>query len=123
MTTLLTPLSRLVDSRKAKALRDHRDIDTVEDLLWFLPRRYLDRYGDVTDLTDGAYVVVVGEVLSANVRPMRQRRGSILTVTIRTSTGELDLTFFRPYGHQGKLVPGAVGLFAGGRAASTRAGS
>ena len=113
MTTLLTPLSRLVDSRKAKALRDHRDIDTVEDLLWFLPRRYLDRYGDVTDLTDGAYVVVVGEVLSANVRPMRQRRGSILTVTIRTSTGELDLTFFRPYGHQGKLVPGAVGLFAG----------
>ena len=30
MTTLLTPLSRLVDSRKAKALRDHRDIDTVE---------------------------------------------------------------------------------------------
>ena len=32
---------------------------------------------------------------------------------IRTSTGELDLTFFRPYGHQGKLVPGAVGLFAG----------
>ncbi|MDO5711229.1 MAG: ATP-dependent DNA helicase RecG, partial [Micrococcales bacterium] len=113
MATLLTPLSRLMEARRAKALRDHRGIDTVEDLLWFLPRRYLDRHGDVTDLTDGAYLVVVGEVLTASVRPMRQRRGSILLATIRTSTGDLDLTFFRPYGHQGKLVPGAVGLFAG----------
>ena len=85
MATLRTPLSRLMEARRAKALRDHRGVDTVEDLLLFLPRRYLDRYGDVTDLTDGAYVVVVGEVRTAAVRPMRQRRGSILTVTIRTA--------------------------------------
>ncbi len=100
-------------AKQAKALRDHRGIDTVEDLLWFLPRRYLNRHGDVTDLTEGAYLVVVGEVIAARVRPMRNRRGSMLNAVIRTDDRELDLTFFQAHGHRGRLLPGAVGLFAG----------
>lgn len=111
--TLLTPLSRIVDASRAKALREQRGIDTVEDLLWFMPRRYLDRQGDVTVLAQGEYVVVVGEVIRAATRRMTSRRGSIHAVTIRTSTGELDIAFFRSFGHSGRLVPGAVGLFAG----------
>ena len=111
--TLLTPLSHIVDASRAKALRDQRGIDTVEDLLWFMPRRYLDRQGDVTELHEGEYVVVVGEVIRASTRRMTSRRGSIHSVTIRTSTGEIDVAFFRSFGHSGRLVPGAVGLFAG----------
>ncbi len=113
MVTLLTPLPGVIGPRRAKALREQRGIETVEDLLWFLPRRYLDRQGDMADLSEGSYLVVIGEVVKAAERRMKARRGTMLTATVRTSTGDLDLTFFRSYGHTGRLVPGAVGLFAG----------
>ena len=115
MVTLATPLAHaLEDKKQARALLDHRGLETIEDLLWFLPRRYLDRRGsDTAKWEEGNYVVVVGEVGSVKTRPMRTRRGSILNATVQTSTGTLDLTFFKPNWHAKRLIPGAVGLFAG----------
>jgi ATP-dependent DNA helicase RecG len=44
---------------------------------------------------------------------MRQRKGRMLNATITDGAHELDLTFFSAYGHEARLVPGALGLFAG----------
>ena len=56
---------------------------------------------------------MVATVKSATTRPMRQRRGLMLTVTVTDGTHDMTLTFFRPYGHLERLVPGRTGLFAG----------
>src|SRR5665647_1991500 len=44
---------------------------------------------------------------------MRQRKGRMLNATITDGTHELELTFFSAYGHEDRLVPGALGLFSG----------
>lgn len=113
MTTLQTPLARAVPERVAKALASHRDLHTVADLLWFLPRRYLERHSDLQHLEEGAYVVFVGTVAGAETRRMKNRPGTMLTATVTSGAHRLDLTFFRSYGHDRKLVPGHTGLFAG----------
>ncbi len=110
---LETPLTSVVDAFAATQLRTHRRLETVEDLLWFLPRRYLDRHADLGALQPGAPVVFTGQVRSAQRRSMRRRRGELLTVVVATGPHEIDLTFFKPYGHDKKLVPGRWGIFAG----------
>ena len=67
---------------------------------------------------EGESVTVVAEVLSANVRPMRARRGHILTVEISDGSHRLSLTFFgksaRPLNwHASRLSPGTVAIFSG----------
>ena len=57
---------------------------TVEDLLRYYPRRYAVR-GELTDLStvkEGEHVTVMAEIVAVTVRPMRQRRGSILEAVI-----------------------------------------
>ena len=113
MLTLETRLKLAVNPRAAKALAQ-RDLVTVGDLLWFLPRRYLDRQTDLGSLRAGESASFVGEVVEASTRPMKQRRGRMLNARVRTAGGqEIDLTFFSAYGHEGRLVPGAHGVFAG----------
>ena len=113
MAGLDTPLTRLVPADVARKLKAHRGITTVGELLWFLPRRYLDLRTDVAELVPGGYAVFTGTVLRAAARPMRHRRGRMLNVTVAGGAVEIDLTFFSAYGHERKLVPGATGLFAG----------
>ncbi len=110
---LETPLTSVVDAFAATQLRKHRRLETVGDLLWFLPRRYLDRHADLGALLPGAPVVFAGQVRSAQRRSMRRRRGELLTVVVGSGDHEIDLTFFKPYGHDKKLVPGRWGIFAG----------
>ncbi len=108
-----TPLKGVVDAFAATQLLKHRQLATVGDLLWFLPRRYLDREADLGALRPGVPVVFAGRVRSAERRPMRRRRGDMLTVVVVSGNHEIDLTFFKPYGHDKKLVPGRWGVFAG----------
>ena len=94
----------------AKKLEDTRGFRTVGDLLDFLPRKYLDatRPEAFRDLPHGEDVVVVGTVESAVTRQMRSRRGKLLVVTVVDDAGgSIQLTFFKPFGHQDRLVPGA----------------
>jgi len=119
-----TPL-RVVLGSSAAPLGRERAIHTVGDLLDLLPRTYLDpaRPADFSDVADGDDVVVIATVLRAVTRGMRQRRGQMLVATVADHTGhEMDLTFFRPYGHERLLLPGArvvcsgtVGSYAGRR--------
>ena len=108
MADLTTPLDRLLGGPTAKKLASSRDLHTVADLLGFLPRRYLDpaTTTDLSTLHEGEYTVLVATVKTATTRPMRQRRGMMLTVTVTDGTHDMTLTFFKPYGHVERLVPG-----------------
>ncbi|GAB98011.1 ATP-dependent DNA helicase RecG [Kineosphaera limosa NBRC 100340] len=113
MVTLQTPLSSRLLGSYAQPLQQQRGLQTVEDLLWFLPRRYLDGQEELTEFTEGEYVVLEGTVRTVAKRPMSGRRRSMLNVLISTAVGDLEVTFFSVYGHQDRLIPGAKGLFEG----------
>ena len=61
----------------------------------------------------GELLVGVAEVKSASTRPMRQRKGTMLNVVITDGRHDIDITFFKAWGHERALVPGARGIFAG----------
>ena len=115
MADLTTPLGHVVGKTSATPMAKHRGLHTVGDLLDFVPRRYNEpgKLTDLSHLIEGEEVTVVARVDRATTRPMRQRRGRLLNATITDGTHELDLTFFSAYGHEGRLAPGALGLFAG----------
>ena len=109
-------LSKFVKKADAAALARTKGLQTVSDLLEFAPRRYLPpgQSTDLSALRPGDDVMVVAEVATATTRPMRGRKGKMLTVVLADERGhQLDLTFFSAYGHSAKLVPGARGVFAG----------
>ncbi|MGC5029493.1 ATP-dependent DNA helicase RecG [Micromonospora sp. DT229] len=116
-STVDTPLAKLVGEKTAKALAGHLDLHTAGDLIYHFPRRYDERgeHTDIRALDVGEQVTVLAQVQRTAVRPMRQRRGNLLEVTVGDgSGGSLTLTFF---GNQAwrerELRPGRWGLFAG----------
>jgi ATP-dependent DNA helicase RecG len=116
MTTVDTPLSKVVGAKTAKALADHLDLHTAGDLLYHFPRRY-DERGEHTDLRAlavGEQATVMAQVKHVNVRPMRARRGTLLEVVVGDGTGGVvTLTFFNQAWRQRDLRVGRWGLFAG----------
>nr|MDT0661531.1 ATP-dependent DNA helicase RecG [Micromonospora sp. DSM 115978] len=116
-STMDTPLAKVVGEKTAKALAGHLDLFTVGDLVYHFPRRYDERgeHTDIRSLTVGEQVTVLGQVRRTTVRPMRQRRGSLLEVLVEDgSGGVLTLTFFgKQAWRERELRPGRWGLFAG----------
>jgi ATP-dependent DNA helicase RecG len=116
MADLRSGLTDLVGAKSAKLLATSLDIHTAGDLLRHYPRRYTQR-GELTSIAGvelGEHVTVQARVVSAQERRMRQRRGSILEVTITDGTRQLRLAFFnKTRYHLGRLKPGTTGLFAG----------
>ena len=108
-----TKLDKLLGVRTAGNLARYRDLVTVGDLLEFWPRRYLEHTSDLSDLHVGKYVVAVAEVKTADTRRMQKRRGEMLNVTITDGRDEVDLAFFKAWGHKDALVPGTRAVFAG----------
>ncbi len=90
-----------------------RDIHTVGDLLAFWPRRYRTRDADLGTAEVGKFLVGVAEVKSASTRPMLKRKGTMLNVVITDGRHDIDITFFKAWGHEKALVPKARGIFAG----------
>jgi ATP-dependent DNA helicase RecG len=105
----LAPIIASAATQFAKA----RDITTVGDLLAFWPRRYRTRDSDLGTAEVGTFLVGVAEVKSASTRPMQKRKGTMLNVVITDGTHDIDITFFKAWGHEKALVPGARGIFAG----------
>jgi len=108
-----TKLSALIGARSAGPLAKARDLHTVGDLLEFWPRRYLEHTSDLSSLHNGMYVVAVAEVKTASTRRMQKRRGEMLNVTITDGKNDVDLAFFKAWGHKEALVPGVTAVFAG----------
>lgn len=89
-------------------------IGTIGELLYHLPRRYLDR-SDVTpigSLKTGEQATVVGKVTDVRSRPGRNRR-KILTVTVFDGTGYISGIWFNQEYHRERLLPGAEVAFSG----------
>ncbi|MFQ6231050.1 ATP-dependent DNA helicase RecG [Nocardia sp. NPDC002869] len=97
MATLSDRLDHLLGAKAAATLADAFDMDTVEDLLRHYPLRYATQGQPLTEEApeDGAHITVIGRVTKADLRPMRQRRGSLLKVVLDTGGGRgVDVTFF-----------------------------
>ncbi len=108
-------LANVLGGKTADALRKGLGLLTVEDLLRHYPRRYAER-GELTDLStlrEGEQVTVMAEVTQVTVRPMRQRRGTILEATISDGQSSMSLTFFNQKWRERQLTVGRRGLFAG----------
>ncbi|WP_063041346.1 ATP-dependent DNA helicase RecG [Nocardia grenadensis] len=97
MATLSDRLDHLLGAKAAATLADAFDMHTVEDLLRHYPLRYATQGQPLTEEApeDGAHITVIGRVTKADLRPMRQRRGSLLKVVLDTGGGRgVDVTFF-----------------------------
>ena len=108
-------LTTVLGGKTADALRKGLGLVTVDDLLRHYPRRYAER-GELTELDtvrEGEQVTVMAEVTKVTVRPMRNRRGSILEAVISDGRNALALTFFNQKWREGQLRVGRRGLFAG----------
>ncbi len=112
MATEASKLDRIVGTA-AKQFAAARDIHTVGDLLAFWPRRYRTRDADLGTAEVGKFLVGVAEVKTATTRPMAKRKGTMLNVVITDGRNDIDLTFFKAWGHEKALVPKARGIFAG----------
>ncbi|RSM48527.1 ATP-dependent DNA helicase RecG [Actinoplanes sp. ATCC 53533] len=116
VTTTATPLAKVLGAAKAKALATHLDLHTAGDLIYHFPRRY-DERGEHTDLRKlevGEQVTLLAQVKSTTVRPMRQRRGTMLEITVGDGSGAtLTCTFFNQAWRERELRTGRWGLFAG----------
>ncbi|MGQ0574008.1 MAG: ATP-dependent DNA helicase RecG [Pseudonocardia sp.] len=111
-----SPVAPLVGAKAAKALAAQLEITTVGELVRHYPRRYVGQ-GSLTELGGlavGEDVTVVAQVERAELRKMRNRPGSLLSVTIRDSRGgSIDCTFFNGHKLKSLLLPGVRALFAG----------
>ena len=112
MASESSPLRPII-AQAAAEFAKHRDIHTVGDLLAFWPRRYRTRESDLGAVTPGEFLVGVAEVKTARTRPMQRRKGTMLEAVITDGRHDLDVTFFKAWGHEKALVPGARGIFAG----------
>lgn len=94
-TQLTAPIQFIkgVGPARSKAL-SQAGIETVEDLLYYFPRRHLDRTSitDCKDLQKEAVVTVVGVVKSCGMKTIR--RGKLFQALIEDDTGFLTLTWF-----------------------------
>jgi ATP-dependent DNA helicase RecG len=115
VVALGTPLKNAVGGKTAAALEKGLGLVTVGDLLRHYPRRYA-RHGELTDLARlplDEEVTVLAEVAKVMGRPYKNKKGSILEVTVTDGRGILKLTFFNQAWRQKQLQVGRQGFFAG----------
>jgi ATP-dependent DNA helicase RecG len=97
MDPLQSPLQYLkgVGPRRAADLQ-RVGLHTVEDLLYRFPIRYEDRgsFQTIASLKPGVAASVVGEIVSAGIRPTRRPRFKIFEMLVRDRTGALRAIWF-----------------------------
>lgn len=97
MAALSDRLDHILGAKAADSLADAFDMRTVEDLLRHYPLRYATQGQPLTEEApeDGTHITVIGRITKAELRPMRNRRGSLLKVVLDTGAGRgVDVTFF-----------------------------
>lgn len=106
-------------TRNARPL-EKLGLHTVEDLLRYYPREYVDFRvpSNLADLAPGDRVTVVARISSTVVRRNASGRGARLITTLSDGVATLELVFFSAYagalrGHEAALVVGKTGAFSG----------
>ena len=108
-------LGNVLGGKTATALQKGFGFVTVGDLLSHYPRTYAKR-GELTALTQlplDENVTIIAEVVKTSRRPMKNRPGNLLEVTITDGEGLLGLTFFNQAFRANDLSPGRRGMFTG----------
>jgi len=113
---LAQPVSRVpgVGPKSAEALA-RKEIATVEDLLFFLPRSYEDRREiiPIAKLEVGRPACFAGTVTRSGVVPLRNGR-RFFEAIVSDGTGAVQLKWFRGLAHfENRLAPGTRLLVAG----------
>ncbi len=107
-------LSR-VGPKKLKGLHQ-MGIESLLDLLFHYPRRYVDRTREarINDLVEGEEALVIGRVTSVETRKVRKGR-TMVNVSVEDRSGRLRCTFFNQPWRARQLDPaspvGDVALF------------
>ncbi len=102
-----------IGSKKAEVLKSEAGIESVEDLLYYGPRRYLDRssFTSITDCFAGQMVTVTGIIQKLAISGSRRR---FLEVTIDDGSDSLSGIFFAGIQYFKKIfVPGSSVIFSG----------
>lgn len=97
MATFADRLDHVLGVKAAEPLADAFDMHTVEDLLRHYPLRYATQGQPLTEEApeEGAHITVMGRVTKTELRPMKNRRGSLLKVALDVGgTRPVDITFF-----------------------------
>jgi ATP-dependent DNA helicase RecG len=89
---------------KAEALKQI-GIHTVEDLLYYVPRRYLDRSTilHMDQLKEGMTATVIGRVEATGIKKVRRPRKPQFHVILRDNTGYVRLVWFNNWKWTQKL--------------------
>jgi ATP-dependent DNA helicase RecG len=85
---------------KRAALLAKLGVATVEDAMWYVPRRYEDRSSllPIGQLVPGATATVSGTVGRVRLNRIPRRRMTVLNATIEDETGALQCVYFnQPY--------------------------
>ena len=97
-----------------------KGIVTLEDALYYFPRRYEDRQRlcsprDLLHLPEGLKVTVLARMQQTRELPLRGRKQSLLELTSMGEEGDLlSCTWFHVYkGLKEKLAPGTWAIFHG----------
>lgn len=108
-------LARILPAKVAHSLGEGLGIHTVADLIYHFPRRYIHgrMIFDPTQTADGDSVMVRGQVVSADLSRMRQRKGYILRVAVRSGDTLINVAFFHPHGIARVLTEGTEVLLDG----------
>ncbi|MFD3506803.1 ATP-dependent DNA helicase RecG [Nocardia sp. NPDC058666] len=97
MATLSDRLDHVLGVKAADRLTEAFDMTTVEDLLRHYPARYATQGQPLTEEEpeEGAHITVIGRVTKTELRPMKNRRGSLLKVQLDTGAQRpMEVTFF-----------------------------
>jgi ATP-dependent DNA helicase RecG len=126
-------LERRLGKRSATVIEKHLGITTVDGLLNYFPRRYMNR-GELTPISElplDEEVTLIARVLSSSTRNMQARRGTITDVMVSDDDGRqglrlvggtdyrgkapgtLKITFFNGYKAKTDLLQGRRALFSG----------
>ncbi|MEK7576574.1 MAG: ATP-dependent DNA helicase RecG [Patescibacteria group bacterium] len=98
LSTLLVDIFRLTDFQKAAAKK--LSLETVDDLLRYLPARYINTSNliSVNDARIGTQVTIEGKILFLDAKKTFQKRLNITEARIADNTGEITAVWFhQPY--------------------------
>lgn len=114
-------LERRIGKRSASVIEKHLGITTVDGLLNYFPRRYMNR-GELTPISElplDEEVTLIARVLSSSTRNMQARRGTITDVIVSDDDGRQGLRLVGGTDYRGK-VPGTLKItFFNGSKAKT----
>ena len=116
MPALSAPLTTIpgIGPKSAKTL-ERLGLETLGDLLWYLPRRYID-YSElktINHLWYGEEVTVLATVEEIQVRPARGGQMKLVEAVVGDGTGTLRVTWFNQPWIANQLHPGEALALSG----------